>query len=122
MSENLVPFTRLSVRPELGQPTPSKEDRRTQRRFVLLAETFQALGDYSRLQIVHLLTLSEKCVGGIARELSMSQPAVSHHLRTLRQLNLVKTRRNGRNTYYSLDDQHIEHLLLEGFAHVEELL
>lgn len=90
--------------------------------FLLLAETFQALGDSTRVQIVWLLSKKEHNVGEIARFLSMSQPAVSHHLRTLRQLNLVKVRREGRTTFYSLDDVHIERLLQEGIQHVKELL
>lgn len=90
--------------------------------FVLLAETFQALGDTSRVQIIWALSQRELCVGDIAQLLSMSQPAVSHHLRTLRNLHLVKVRRDGRTSYYSLDDHHIEGLLHEGIEHVEDLL
>jgi ArsR family transcriptional regulator len=90
--------------------------------FVLLAETFQALGDTSRVQIVWALSQRELCVGDIAQLLAMSQPAVSHHLRTLRNLRLVKVRRDGRTSFYSLDDDHIEGLLREGIEHVEDLL
>lgn len=90
--------------------------------FLLLAETFQALGDSSRVQIVWSLTQGELCVGEIADLLEMSQPAVSHHLRTLRNLHLVKVRKDGRTSYYSLDDEHIERLLSEGISHVEDLL
>jgi len=95
---------------------------RWKKKFLLLAETFQALGDSSRVQIVWLLARSEHNVGEIARLLSMSQPAVSHHLRTLRHLRLVKVRREGRTSFYSLDDHHIEKLLKEGIRHVEELV
>ena len=52
----------------------------------------------------------------------MSQPAVSHHLRTLRNLRLVKVRRAGRTSFYTLDDEHIDRLLREGIEHVEDLL
>ena len=90
--------------------------------FVRLAETFQALGDTSRVQIVWALSQRELCVGDIAIFLNMSQPAVSHHLRTLRNLQLVKVRRDGRTSFYSLDDEHIERLLSEGIEHVEDLL
>ncbi|MBC7690566.1 MAG: helix-turn-helix transcriptional regulator [Methylotenera sp.] len=90
--------------------------------FFLLAETFQALGDPSRVQIVWALSKGELCVGDIAELLEMSQPAVSHHLRTLRNLRLVKVRRDGKTSFYSLDDEHIEHLLKEGIDHVEDLL
>ncbi len=91
------------------------------RSFELLAETFQALGDYTRVKIVWTLSKSELCVSDLAERLEMSQPAISHHLRTLRNLRLVKTRRDGRNTLYALDDEHIDRLLIEGLEHVEDL-
>jgi DNA-binding transcriptional ArsR family regulator len=94
----------------------------SRQRFLLLAETFQALGDPSRLRIVWALAQGELCVGDVAKLLGMSQPAVSHHLRTLRNMRLVKVRRDGRTTFYSLDDEHIERLLHEGMKHVEDLL
>lgn len=90
--------------------------------FGLLAETFKTLGDYSRVQIVWALSHGELCVGDVAELLGMSHSAVSHHLRTLRNLKLVKVRRDHRTVYYSLDDKHIEHLLEEGIEHVEDLL
>ena len=90
--------------------------------FLLLAETFQALGDSSRVQIVWALMQGESNVGDLAKKLDMSQPAVSHHLRTLRNLKLVQIRRSGRTSFYSLDDEHINHLLIEGLSHVEDLL
>ena len=90
--------------------------------FVLLAETFQALGDPSRVQIVWALSTEELCVGEITEILRMSQPAVSHHLRTLRNLKLVRVRKQGRTSFYSLDDSHINGLLKEGIDHVEDLL
>ncbi|MBY0471839.1 metalloregulator ArsR/SmtB family transcription factor [bacterium] len=90
--------------------------------FGLLADTFSALGDSSRVQIVWVLSKGELCVGDIAALLDVSQPAVSHHLRTLRNLQLVKVRRDGRTSYYSLDDDHINRLLHEGIKHVEELV
>ena len=90
--------------------------------FYHLAETFQALGDSSRVQIVWALMHGELSVGDIASKLDMSQPAVSHHLRTLRNLRLVQFRKSGRTSFYKLDDDHINHLLLEGLKHVEDLL
>jgi DNA-binding transcriptional ArsR family regulator len=90
--------------------------------FYLLAETFQALGDSSRVQIVWALSHGEQSVGTLAERLGMSQPAVSHHLRTLRNLKLVHIRKSGRTSFYSLDDEHINHLLIEGLKHVEDLL
>lgn len=95
---------------------------RSKRKFQLLAETFQALSDATRVQIVWALSRGELCVGDIAQLMAMSQPAVSHHLRTLRNLQLVKVRRDGRTSFYSLDDEHIERLLKEGILHVEDLM
>ncbi|NBT57997.1 ArsR family transcriptional regulator [bacterium] len=91
-------------------------------RFWLLAETFKALGDPTRVQIVWALTHGELCVTDIANLLSVSASAISHHLRTLRNLRLVKIRRDHRTLFYSLDDQHIENLLEEGMEHVEDLI
>jgi len=90
--------------------------------FQLLAETFKALGDPTRVQIIWALSHGELCVTDIAELLSVSPSAISHHLRTLRNLRLVKTRRDHRTLYYSLDDEHIEHLLEEGIEHVEDLI
>lgn len=90
--------------------------------FLLLAETFQALGDSSRIQIVWALSQGELCVGDVADTLEMTQPQVSHHLRMLRNLKLVKKRRDGRTSYYSLDDDHINCILKSGIEHVEDLL
>lgn len=90
--------------------------------FSLLADTFKALGDSSRVQIVWALSHGELCVGDIARLVLLSPSAVSHHLRTLRNLNLVRVRRDHRTLYYSLDDIHINGLLREGLEHVEELI
>jgi len=90
--------------------------------FSLLAQTFQALGDTRRVQIVYALTKGEKSVGVLAECLGVSQPAVSHHLRTLRNLRLVRTRKEGRNTYYALDDHHIDGLMREGLEHVQDLI
>lgn len=95
---------------------------KSRKTFLLLAETFQALGDTSRVQIVWALSKGERCVGDIAILLDMSQPAVSHHLRTLRNLKLVKVRKDGRTSFYSLDDEHIEALLKEGLDHVGDLV
>ena len=90
--------------------------------FLLLAETFQALGDSSRIQIVWTLSQGELCVNDIAEILGMSQPQVSHHLRMLRNLHLVKKRKDGRTSYYSLDDEHIDCILRSGIEHVDDLM
>jgi ArsR family transcriptional regulator len=87
----------------------------------VLAETFRALGDATRLKIVAALEKQELCVCDLAVLLGASQSAVSHSLRALRQLRLVKYRREGKIAYYSLDDSHISTLLREGVRHVQEL-
>lgn len=88
----------------------------------LLAETFKILGDPTRIKIAFALSKEELCVCDIANLLGVSQSAVSHSLRTLRQMKLVKFRKQGKIAYYTLDDEHIASLLEEGFRHVEELL
>lgn len=116
MSVRTVASLNSLARRDVAKGLASKET------FLLLAETFQALGDSSRIQIVWALSKGELCVGDIAELIEMSQPAVSHHLRTLRNLKLVKVRKVGRTSVYSLDDEHIERLLQEGIEHVEDLL
>lgn len=87
-----------------------------------LAETFKILGDPTRIKIAFALAAEELCVCDIANLLSASQSAVSHSLRVLRQMKLVKFRKEGKIVYYSLDDEHITNLLELGFSHVEETL
>ena len=87
-----------------------------------LAETFKILGDQTRIKIAFALSREELCVCDIANLLGVSQSAVSHSLRTLRQMKLVRFRKEGKIAYYTLDDDHIANLLDEGFRHVEELL
>ncbi|CAN5313199.1 metalloregulator ArsR/SmtB family transcription factor [soil metagenome] len=85
-----------------------------------LAETFKVLGDPTRISIAWALSREELCVCDLAALLGMSQSAVSHSLRALRQLRLVRYRREGKVAFYTLDDDHIAHLLEEGVRHVEE--
>lgn len=86
----------------------------------LLAETFRALGDPTRVRILDALSHAELCVCDIATLLGLTQSAVSHQLRILRGLRLVRSRREGRMVFYALDDQHITGLFREGLRHVEE--
>lgn len=85
-----------------------------------LSETFRVLGDATRLRIVHALSGTELCVCDLANVLGASQSTVSHSLRALRQLRLVRYRKAGKIAYYALDDAHIATLLAQGFRHVEE--
>ena len=88
----------------------------------LLAETFRVLGDPTRVKIVFALSNEELCVCDLATVVGASQSAVSHSLRTLRQMDLVRFRKVGKIAYYSLDDEHIGRLIEEGFDHVRELI
>lgn len=85
-----------------------------------MAELFKALGDTTRVRILHALSFSELCVCDLACLLSMSSSAVSHQLRLLRGQKIVKYRREGKNVIYSLDDQHVVDLLRQGLEHVRE--
>jgi ArsR family transcriptional regulator len=85
-----------------------------------IAETFRVLGDPTRVRILDALAAGELCVCDIATFVGMSESAVSHQLRLLRGMRLVRTRRAGRQVFYSLDDQHIVQLLTLAVTHVEE--
>jgi ArsR family transcriptional regulator, lead/cadmium/zinc/bismuth-responsive transcriptional repressor len=84
-----------------------------------LAEIFKTLGDPTRIRIMHLLNLKEMCVCDIAATLEMSQSAVSHQLRVLRNFRLVKHRRAGKSVFYTLDDDHIHGLFEQGLEHLQ---
>ncbi|MFQ6001146.1 MAG: ArsR/SmtB family transcription factor [Anaerolineae bacterium] len=86
-----------------------------------LAGTFKALSDPTRVRIISVLSHAELCVCDIAAALGMSQSAVSHQLRTLREMRLVRNRREGRMVYYRLDDEHIHDLFHRGLEHVEHV-
>ena len=83
-----------------------------------LAETFRALADSSRVKIVSSLLQQELCVCDLAAVVGMSESAVSQHLRILRNLRLVKTRREGKLVYYALDDAHVRELLDVSLNHL----
>jgi DNA-binding transcriptional ArsR family regulator len=84
-----------------------------------LADLFSALSDPTRLKIISVLLEGEMNVGDLAAKLQMTESAVSHQLRGLRQLRLVRARKNGRQVYYALDDDHIAKLYRLGLDHVE---
>lgn len=85
-----------------------------------LAEFFKVFGDSTRIKILYVLSQSEMCVCDIATLLQMGQSAISHQLRLLKQMRLVKFRREGKTVFYSLADGHIETILAQGMEHVEE--
>lgn len=85
-----------------------------------MAETFKVLGDQTRLKIVLTLSKQELCVLDIATVVGMSESAISHQLRLLKSLRLVKQRKDGKMVFYSLDDEHIEDLIRVASRHSEE--
>jgi DNA-binding transcriptional ArsR family regulator len=83
-----------------------------------LSEVFRALGDGNRIRILDAVSREELCVCDISAILGMSPSAVSHHLRTLRNLKLVRSRRSGKKVYYTLRDEHVRVLLGQALDHV----
>lgn len=83
-----------------------------------LAEFFKIFGDGTRIRILHILLEGERNVGELAEALEMSQSAVSHQLRVLRQNDLVKYRKEGKTVFYSLDDEHVRMVLEQGMTHI----
>jgi ArsR family transcriptional regulator, lead/cadmium/zinc/bismuth-responsive transcriptional repressor len=85
-----------------------------------LAEIFKTLGDPTRVRLLSALAAAELCVCDLATLLTLSESAISHQLRLLRSLRLVRARRDGRMVFYRLDDDHIVRLLAQGREHAEE--
>lgn len=85
-----------------------------------LAEFFRVFGDSTRIRILYALSQSELCVCDIASLLGMGQSAISHQLRILKQMRLVKFRRDGKSVLYSLADSHIKTILAQGMEHIGE--
>jgi DNA-binding transcriptional ArsR family regulator len=83
-----------------------------------LAELFKALSDPTRVRMLSALAAGELCVCDIAAALDMTQSAISHQLRVLRQLRLVRRRRDGQMAFYTLDDEHVSDLFRQGLEHV----
>ncbi len=85
-----------------------------------LAELFKVFGDATRVKLLCALFQSESCVCGLAEAIGMTQSAVSHQLRILKQMKLVKNRREGKTIYYSLADAHIQSIINQGMEHITE--
>ena len=103
--------------------TPMQEEfdmeKELQQEFIQeLAELFKIFGDATRIRILQTLLEGERNVGDLADVLEMSQSAVSHQLRVLRQNDLVKYRKEGKTVFYSLDDEHIRMVLEQGMTHL----
>jgi ArsR family transcriptional regulator, lead/cadmium/zinc/bismuth-responsive transcriptional repressor len=98
-----------------------KQRMKSEKFFHYLAETFKALSDPTRAKIIYALCQeNELCVHDIAAVIETTNSAISHQLRTLRNMQLVRYKKVGRLAYYSLDDVHINNLFAEGLKHVEE--
>jgi DNA-binding transcriptional ArsR family regulator len=85
-----------------------------------LTEIFRVLGDPTRVRILDALSRSELCVGDLALQLGVTESAVSHQLRLLRNTRIVRSRREGRMIFYALDDKHVLALFRQGLRHVQE--
>ena len=98
-----------------------KKENLSQERIVELSKIFKALGDTTRLKIIYSLSKEELCVCDIADLLEMNQSAISHQLRVLRNLRLVKYRKEGKSAIYSLDDHHVLELFNQGLEHINHM-
>ena len=85
-----------------------------------LAELFKVFGDSTRIRILFVLFEAEVCVCDLAKALNMTQSAISHQLRILKQNKLVKSRREGKSVFYSLSDDHVRMIIDQGRNHIEE--
>ena len=85
-----------------------------------LSELFRIFGDSTRIRILYVLFEAEMCVCDIAQLLGMTQSAISHQLRALKNARLVKARRDGKTVFYSLDDDHVKTIIDQGIEHVKE--
>jgi len=104
----------------LERVSRARDEAVSQREAERLALTYRALGDPTRLKMVMALAGGEMCVCDLAAFLGLTESAVSHHLRRLKDLALVKSRRDGQILYYSLDDEHVSELLKIGLEHIRE--
>ena len=85
-----------------------------------IAELFKGVADPTRVHILSLLSQQERCVTEIAEEVQLSQSAISHQLRILKQNKLVKNRREGKSIFYSLAEDHVRSIIAQGREHIEE--
>lgn len=86
-----------------------------------LAELFKVFGDSTRIRILFVLFEAEVCVCDLAKVLNMTQSAISHQLKILKQNKLVKSRRDGKSIFYSLSDDHVRTIIAQGREHIEEI-
>jgi ArsR family transcriptional regulator len=97
-----------------------EEQMKDEAELLSLADLYKVFADSSRIKILWALSVSELCVCDLAVVVKMTQSAVSHQLRVLKQAKLVKSRRDGKVVYYSLDDDHVHQIIALGLEHVLE--
>ncbi len=114
MEENMFLHINEEIVRKVEENMPPEEEMQD------LAEFFKVFGDATRLKILFVLRCQEMCVYDISNSIGMSQSAVSHQLRMLKQMDLVKKRRDGKTIFYSLADSHIVNILNQGLDHIEE--
>ncbi len=114
MSENSKPIINNELVETMSQKLIDE------RSLMSLSDFFKLFSDESRLKILYLLTMNEMCVSDIAATLNMNQSTVSHQLKTLRNSRIVKYRREAKIVYYSLDDDHIGQIILQGLLHISD--
>lgn len=114
MEENTYIYVDEATLRQVDEKMPPNEELQD------LADFFKVFGDATRLKILYVLLCTEMCVYDIAAILGMSQSAISHQLRVLKQMDLVKNRREGKIIFYSLADDHITTILSQGLDHIEE--
>ncbi|GBF72188.1 transcriptional regulator [Paenibacillus sp. 598K] len=95
-----------------------REQRLEEQTATELADLFKALGDPTRVKMIHALLDRELCVHDLCEVLGMAQSAVSHQLRYLRNVRIVKRRKDGKTVYYSLDDEHVKQIFLQTMSHL----
>ena len=97
-----------------------KEQMPSEETLLDLSEFFRVFGDSTRIKILYVLFESELCVCDIAGLVSMTQSAISHQLKILRQMRLIKSRRQGKTVFYSLADEHVRSIIFGGMEHISE--
>ena len=105
------------MQPEMYPIAGLEDDMISEEMINAMAESFKALADPTRLKILAMLFTGELCVGDIADHFEVSQSAVSHQLRLLRSLDIVRYRKEGREVYYTLADDHVRDILMRTFEH-----
>lgn len=114
MEENTYIYLEQNTIEKVDETMPPEEELQD------LADFFKVFGDVTRLKILNALMCSEMCVYDIATLLGVSQSAISHQLRVLKQMGLVRNRREGKTIFYALADSHIVTILSQGLDHIEE--